>query len=160
MGRKPTPTAIKKRLGNPGKRPLNENEPEPDGRPNAPSYLDEYGQRVWRRVIQSMTEGVYTRCDTETLAAYCQACSLHRIAVLVIQKGRFAAKTEGIITETLYRDNNGRDWIRIQKEQAAALASLGSRLGLDPSARTAIKVPEKPKSGKFAQFRRISGGKG
>ena len=162
MGRRgpqPKPTNEKQRLGNPGKRPLNDAEPEPAGQPTPPDYLDDYAAEVWRRVMLSMAEGVYTMCDEQLLASYCQACSLHRQAVLVNQVGRNNARLEKIITETMYRDTNGKDWIRIQKEQAAAIASIGSRLGLDPAARTAIKVPDKQKTGKFGDLRKIPGGK-
>ena len=127
-------------MGNPGKRPLNYAEPEPNGAPEPPDYLDDYATEVWHRVLLSMAQGVYTMCDEQLLASYCQACSLHRQAVLVNQIGRFQAYQDKAITETMYRDTNGKDWIRIQKEQAAAIASIGSRLGLDPAARTAKHI--------------------
>ena len=41
QGRKTTPTKLKLLKGNPGKRGLNKDEPEPDVRlPNPPSHLD------------------------------------------------------------------------------------------------------------------------
>ena len=40
-GRKPKPTALKVLEGNPGKRPLNENEPKPERKaPECPSWLE------------------------------------------------------------------------------------------------------------------------
>lgn len=40
-GRKPKPTAIKELEGNPGKRPLNANEPRPERKaPRCPAWLD------------------------------------------------------------------------------------------------------------------------
>lgn len=159
-GPKPKPTAEKKRLGNPGRRPLNDSEPEPTGQPNEPDWLDDYAKQVWNRVILSMADGVFTRCDTGTLAAYCRAESMLRSAAYVNQLGRYNAYRAGYITNGAYSDTNAKDWLRIEKEQAAAVASLGTRLGLDPSARTAIKVPENKKGGKFSQFKQIKGGKG
>ena len=47
-GRKPIPTVLKRRAGNPGKRPLNENEPEPEpGAPEPPSHLNAEAREVW-----------------------------------------------------------------------------------------------------------------
>ena len=41
-GRKPKPTALKVLEGNPGKRPLNENEPKPENKaPRCPSWLEQ-----------------------------------------------------------------------------------------------------------------------
>ncbi len=37
-------------------------------------------------------------------------------------------------------------WVKVEKEQASLIATLGTRLGLDPSARAAFKAPEKPKA--------------
>lgn len=46
-GRKPTPTAIKVLEGNPGKRPLNANEPKPKKKaPRCPSWLEEEAKRM------------------------------------------------------------------------------------------------------------------
>jgi P27 family predicted phage terminase small subunit len=146
-GPKPLPTAEKKRLGNPGRRPLNDTEPTPDGRPLAPDYLDTYAKSVWTRVLCSMSEGVFTACDTNILAAYCTACSLHRAAVK--QRKQRGLMQKGSIAP----------WYKVEKEQADLIAKLGTRLGLDPSARAAIKVPEKPKAGKFGQLTKIKGGK-
>jgi P27 family predicted phage terminase small subunit len=143
-GPKSKPTKLKKALGNPGRRPLNEREPEPTGFASIPDYLDDYAIKVWKRIIIAMPEGVYTACDTETLGAYCSASSLLRKAVKICN---------GV--EPLPAKTSEKDWINIQKQQAHLLCTIGTRLGLDPSARTAIKVPDKPKTGKFGKIRRV-----
>lgn len=158
-GPKSKPTKLKKQLGNPGRRPLNDAEPEPDGRAEPPDYLDDYAAEVWRRVVVAMPDGVYTACDTGTLAAYCRAESLLRSSAKVNQMGRYEAYKAGFITSSQYADTDGMDWIRIEKAQATIIASLGTRLGLDPAARTAIKVPDQKKQGKFGKLTSIKGGK-
>jgi phage terminase small subunit len=41
-------------------------------------------------------------------------------------------------------------WIKIMNQQAAILASLGDRLGLDPKSRAALKLPDaRQKKSKF-----------
>ena len=48
-GRKPTPTAIKVLEGNPGKRPLNANEPKPKKKaPRCPSWLEDEAKKNGR----------------------------------------------------------------------------------------------------------------
>ena len=147
-GFKPMPTAEKRRLGNPGKRPLNDHEPQPTGRPVAPDFIltNEYASGVWSRVLLAMPEEVFTACDTDVLAAYCCACSLHR---------------ESVIETNQVMDDQGKPkaWVKIRREQAALIASLGTRLGLDPSARAAIKLPDKKPAGKFGQYTMVKGGK-
>lgn len=49
-GRKPTPTAIKKLEGNPGKRPLNKSEPKPIRKaPFCPKWLEVEAKKEWQR---------------------------------------------------------------------------------------------------------------
>jgi hypothetical protein len=50
-GRRPLPTAIKELTGNPGKRPLNLDEPHPPKIiPKCPKHLDENARKKWRRI--------------------------------------------------------------------------------------------------------------
>jgi P27 family predicted phage terminase small subunit len=146
-GPKPTPTKEKQRLGNPGKRPLNENEIQPDGTPEAPGYLDDYASKLFNRIIVAMADGVYTACDTEVLAAYCAACSLHRRAI------------ENVRAYGEMIDDKINPWVKEQRHQAQLIATLGTRLGLDPTARASIKVPEKKPKGKFGEYGVVNGGK-
>jgi hypothetical protein len=48
-------------------------------------------------------------------------------------------------------------WIKIARQQAALLASLGDRLGLDPKSRATLKLPDaRQRNSKFAGL--IGGG--
>ena len=50
QGRKPQPTALKVLKGNPGRRPLNEDEPKPEVLlPRPPAHLSPVARREWRR---------------------------------------------------------------------------------------------------------------
>ena len=53
-GRKPKPTEMKRAQGNPGRRPLNNNEPKPTGIPQCPSHLNEVAKREWRRIAPEL----------------------------------------------------------------------------------------------------------
>jgi P27 family predicted phage terminase small subunit len=74
-GRKPLPTKLKLLSGNPGKRPLNEHEPEPERKlPRPPAHLSAPAKREWRRVGRLLlTLGLVSDLDRGALAAYCQA---------------------------------------------------------------------------------------
>lgn len=76
-GRKPIPTAMKIAAGNPGKRPLNTNEPKPRKKiPPCPDFLDEEGRRQWKRTAKLLANSrIITELDGAALAAYCQAWS-------------------------------------------------------------------------------------
>jgi hypothetical protein len=43
-------------------------------------------------------------------------------------------------------------WPRILNKQAAIMAALGDRLGLDPKSRAALKLPTSPQRSKFASL--------
>jgi P27 family predicted phage terminase small subunit len=74
-GRKPTPTALKKLEGNPGKRPLNNSEPKPDKKaPSCPKWLEPEAKKEWRRLAKQMEAlGILTEVDMAAFAGYCQA---------------------------------------------------------------------------------------
>ncbi len=54
-GRRPKPTALKLIAGNPGKRPLNRNEPKPaHSVPTCPAHLSPTGKAEWKRLAHEM----------------------------------------------------------------------------------------------------------
>lgn len=74
-GRKPKPTALKILEGNPGKRPLNENEPiPPKGNIKCPTWLLPEAKKEWKRLAPSLEAmGVLTMADLTAFEGYCQA---------------------------------------------------------------------------------------
>ena len=58
-GRKPTPTHIKLVSGNPGKRPINRNEPQPKARlPRCPEHLGEVAKQEVSVVLPVVEVGM------------------------------------------------------------------------------------------------------
>ena len=152
-GPQPKPQQLKEMEGNPGKRPLNGSAPVATGTPDPPSYLGEYASEVWQLIAGSMPPGLYAKCDASLLAAYCEAADLHRRAVLAVRKeGEVATGSNG----SPYQN----PWVSIQNKQAQLLATLGSRLALDPTTRSNLSLPSesKPKS-KFGDLIPIKGGR-
>lgn len=73
MANKPTPTALKKLAGNPGKRPLNRKEPQPVRCvPACPDWMPADGVLEWARVVPELDRlGVLTKVDAGVLEGYC-----------------------------------------------------------------------------------------
>lgn len=136
-GRKPRPTALKRADGNPGKRPLNPNEPKPPAsRPTCPSHLSPAAKTEWKRiagVLHGM--GVLTTVDRAALAAYCQAY------------GRWV-KAEKKLAETppLIRTPSGyvqqSPWLSVVNKQMELMSRYMAELGLTPASRSRIAVPD------------------
>ena len=74
-GRKPTPAAINRLRGNPGKRAQREDIPRVKGGiPECPPHLIKDARAEWRRVsVLLMTAGLLAQVDRAALAAYCSA---------------------------------------------------------------------------------------
>lgn len=151
-GRKPKPAELRRLEGNPGHRPINDDTPQTIGKPECPAYLKDYAFKVWGKIVGSMPEKVYSPADEELLAAYCVAAAMHREAVQRI--GEMGAV---IVGESGAPYQN--PWTGILNTQATKMATIGSRLGLDPAARATLRVPkdEKPKS-KFEGLVAFPGG--
>src|SRR3972149_691016 len=78
MGRRgyaPQPTKLKVLRGNPGRRRLNEREPQPQaGAPPCPDWLSAEAQAAWKELAPELGAcGVLTRVDGHALARYCWA---------------------------------------------------------------------------------------
>jgi len=142
-GRPPKPTAVKKRQGNPGRRPLNENEPVFEGGTTAPKHLDRIAKNEWRRLAPRLiVHGMLTPADRTAFAAYCVAYSTHvRAELALANKPSLAYKTAaGVI----------RPWpeIAISNQALAQMHRFQTEFGLTPSSRSRldITIPKKGSS--------------
>ena len=74
-GRRPVPTKLKMLRGNPGRRPLNDWEPEPEVKlPKPPEHLSDEAKREWRRAGKLLFAiGLMSALDRAALAGYCTA---------------------------------------------------------------------------------------
>jgi P27 family predicted phage terminase small subunit len=73
-GRKPTPADVKRMNGNPGRRPINDREPQYERiDPTTPEELtDPTARAEWQRLAPSLSaRGHATTVDRSTLIAYC-----------------------------------------------------------------------------------------
>lgn len=73
-GPPPKPTKLKQLEGNPSRRLLNENEPDPIPIiPTCPKFIKGAARREWTRIVPELYQlGLLTKIDRTALAGYCQ----------------------------------------------------------------------------------------
>lgn len=142
------------------------NRPRPDPVPSTglvamPLWLDVDAMGVFNRVVDAMPPKFYTAADTEILSAYAVACSTAKQAAIEVQE-------RGIIIEEERWNKELRSFDIVLKknpaqgawaEAVSRIATLGTRLGLDPAARQAITMPGKPGEDDNNGFGDLIGGK-
>ena len=131
-GRKPKPTGLKILTGNPGKRPLNLNEPAAaPGLPRCPAHLDAVAKKKWHHLAADVTW--LAKVDGDMVALYCQAWSNALEAQgLIAKTGKVLKSTEG----GLYQN----PWVPIYNKAVEQLVKIGALLGLNPSDRSRLQV--------------------
>lgn len=134
-GRKPKPTALKVLEGNPGKRPLNIDEPKPKKKaPKCPSWLEPEAKKEWRRMSKTLEQiGVLTQVDGAAFAGYCQAYARWKEAEEFLTKHGTIFKTPSGYIQQVPQVSIAQTYLKIMKD-------FCSEFGLTPSARTRIKA--------------------
>lgn len=144
-GRKPQPTTLKVLRGNPGRRPLNKDEPRPELKaPRCPPELGGLARKEWNRVVpQLKILGLVTLIDRAALAAYCINWERWILAEdqirkngMIYMQGREVDKETGEVLKVGYPAQNPYLAIanRAQKEMKAFLVEFG----MTPSSRTGL----------------------
>ena len=137
-GRKPKPTHIKLLQGNPGKRPLNDREPQPEPKiPRAPEHLSDEAKREWRRMSKTLFDlGLMTEIDRAALAAYCVAW------------GRWVEAENNLKKYGTVMLSPDKGWpvqspyLSIANRAMEQLQKFMTEFGMTPSSRTRVKRAE------------------
>lgn len=147
-GRKPKPTYLKVLDGNAGHRPVNQDEPQPDGDLlEPPGNLSAPEQKVWREAIASAPPGMLRKLDESVFGAWVTAtyrldCARATFAYFAEQD----TKTRG----TLIKGPDGRTIVnplgREMRGLMGTVQKLASELGFTPSSRTRVKVSKSDQS--------------
>jgi P27 family predicted phage terminase small subunit len=134
-GRKPKPTALKVLEGNPGKRPLNNNEPKPEKKaPRCPSWLEPEAKKEWKRMAKTLEAiGVLTQIDAAAFAGYCQAYARWKEAEEFLSKHGTIFKTPSGYIQQVPQVSIAQTYLKIMKD-------FCSEFGLTPSARSRIRI--------------------
>jgi P27 family predicted phage terminase small subunit len=135
-GRKPIPTSIKRARGNPGKRPLNDNEPQPAKKvPRCPSFLDTDAKRIWGQLTKMLlANGVLTEMDWLALAPLCQAWSRWKYAEEHLQK--FGA----VILSPEKKFPIQSPYLAVSNKCVEQLTKLLIEFGMTPSSRSRVGI--------------------
>ena len=135
-GRRPKPTRLKLLTGNPGKRPLNANEPRPEAAtPDCPVELGPVARQEWERMVGELAPlRMLTHLDRAALAAYCGAYALWAEATEAIHKyGAMVKSPSGYPVQSPY--------VSIANRQAEIMMRIASEFGLTPASRSRISAP-------------------
>jgi P27 family predicted phage terminase small subunit len=135
-GRRPKPTRLKVLTGNPGKRPLNANEPMPDiVTPDCPIELGPVARREWDRLVTELAPlRILTNLDVAALASYCGAFALWVEATEAIGKyGAMVKSPSGYPIQSPY--------ISIANRQVELMMRIASEFGFTPASRSRISMP-------------------
>ena len=144
-GRRPTPTRLKMLTGNPGKRPLNQDEPRPEANiPECPPELGPVARAEWDRLVGELAVlRLLTNLDRAALAAYCGAYALWADATAQIEKyGAMIKSPQGFPIQSPY--------LAIANRQAKIMMRIASEFGFTPASRSRIATPPPPDRGLFA----------
>lgn len=147
-GPRPKPTALKRLQGNPGHRPLNDDDLKVEaGMPEMPKGLPKAARREWKRMSKLLLEkGVLSALDGRALEGYCRCCALCE----QLQKN---VDEFGAIQQVPMTNRNG-DLIGYKPTANPALSKLMSaealklrfliEFGLSPASRSKLHVEGKP----------------
>lgn len=129
--------------GNPGRYPLNENEPKPKLEiPSPPAELTEDARLEWERVApQLLAVGCVSKIDRAALAAYCQAYGRWVQAERALAE---MAKKDPLTGGLLIKTTNGNaiqnPLVGTANKALAAIVRYAAEFGMTPSARSRIQT--------------------
>ena len=152
-GRKPHPTEVKLLRGNPGRRPLNLNEPKHETIDTAvPAELtDPLAQSEWSRIIATLSRGHVTTVDRSTLIGYC-------VKWAQWQTLEAAAALEPALVHTPSGYPIPNPLLGMANTAFKLMLKSAAELGITPSSRTRIVVAPKTDdptaADEFTQFQR------
>lgn len=134
-GPAPKPTALKKLSGNPGKRPLNDGEPQP-GRfiPAMPRGMPKRAQRFWKMYADRLDRlGLLTEIDGAAFTIMAIHFGIAWEAMAII-------RDEGLVSVDVNGVSRKHPMLQVLRDNSRTFLQYADRFGLTPSARTKINV--------------------
>lgn len=138
-----TPTVLKLLRGNPGKRPINKNEPQPPKAiPKMPAHLDAKAKTAWKELTKLLDDmGVLTLADAKALEILCGIYARMRDLQKEIKRDGYVQQIPNVNGDLMARANPAVSLL--QKDESTFKAYL-SEFGLTPAARTKVSTTNKP----------------
>jgi P27 family predicted phage terminase small subunit len=140
-GRKPKPTQLKLLEGNPGKRPLPQNEPKPAPiAPDCPEWLCDDAKAEWARICPQLERlGLLTQVDMAAMVGYCESWAQYKKSMEFLHKHGevYPIKNEDGSIKYLQQVPQ----VSIANKALGNIRAAASQIGLSPSDRGRIEVP-------------------
>lgn len=161
-GRRPKPTALKELSGNPGHRPLNDSEPNPERvAPEMPKGMAIAARREWSRIVPALLQlGVLSSIDGKALAAYCDAYSMWELARKDLHKNGLVQDSPALDKENCAIFIEGAPLIIRKKNPAFEIYNTAAKLmksfliefGLTPASRSKLKIQKPAEKDPMEEF--------
>jgi P27 family predicted phage terminase small subunit len=138
------PSKIRRFTGNPGKRAINKDEPEPtvpSRAPPAPRLLKDPGKAEWRRMCKILMQmGLLTDADMTVLLAYCKQYETWLSATKKAEEfGPVIMTTNGNMVQS--------PWVGIANTAYSNMMRAAVEFGVTPAARSRVQVPKSQSAG-------------
>jgi P27 family predicted phage terminase small subunit len=139
-GRKPLPTELKLIMGNPGKRPINRDEPKPDRMmPSCPKWLSKGARTHWQKLAPQLFKmGVLTQLDGTALATFCDCLQRYTEAVEFLEKNGCVIVVRNDKGE--FKFTQAAPQVGIATKMLEQVTKIGAEFGWAPASRSRLSV--------------------
>jgi P27 family predicted phage terminase small subunit len=146
-GRRPKPTHLKLLQGNPGKRPLNADEPKPPVElPPPPDHLSELAKQEWKNMGEQLVKlGLLTTIDRAAFAAYCVVWARWIEA-------EQALKTTGPVVRSTSGTPMLSPFYTVANQSLSQMRAYLTEFGMTPSSRSRTSVAGEAKTDPLEDF--------
>lgn len=150
-GRKPTPTAVKKLQGNPGKRPIARREPKPQTAVKRPHGLGQGLQRrFWDEHAPELERlQILTGVDA---AAFRLMAEHYALAVQAVHELRKPTEEGGGLTIEGRDGAKKNPLAQVFRDNSIAFKAWATEFGMTPSARARLQLPEEAEQLSLAEM--------
>ncbi|MGJ0625550.1 phage terminase small subunit P27 family [Xenorhabdus bovienii] len=146
-----TPTHLRLVKGNPSKRPINKNEPQPEKRvPPTPKHFTKQGKYWFKRLSEQLLGiGVLTELDGKALEMLVDAYVDYRKVKEALDNSEV---TKAITTTTGDARIKPSDFLAECREGRKEIRGWLQEFGMTPASRTKVSISESDKSDPFEDF--------
>lgn len=146
------PTNLKILEGNPGKRPLPENEIKPkEVLPKCPVWLNKEAKKKFKQLSKIFyTLGLLTEIDIDMLVMYCQDYAIYKECQIKI-------KNEGLFVKDKDYNLRKNKYLMILNQVAPRMVTYMSKFGMSPSDRAGLEIDNNNNKEKTGISKYLSG---
>ena len=139
------PTALKVLQGNPGKRPLNENEPQPERKiPEKPADMDRVASRTWDELAPKLHAlGLLTEID---------GLSFRNLCIIRSRLFGIHNKIKGKSGKLVNNDGGVSSYVTMEKQYFQLFRLYAGDFGLSPRGRVGLSVLGEKEGGEFSNL--------